>query len=222
MPLAYKIFSLLWPFGSIIQSPLNSPSSAVTFRHRHAFLASPALPQSFMASTTTNSPPQIIFNDALVQPDDDHETLRRLDVDYTAAGVHLLKTSRTNVQRPRDPQAYQEARRRSYHSQESTILDWGDEEIESPDLTDRPTVLELAKMAGNAYLRPDSKNWYDIDNRWNASYPFGWEESENGFRGNVFVADDNSTLVISIKGTSLYGMGNTAARDKLNDNRLFR
>lgn len=218
----HKFLSLLWPFGSIIQSPLGANPSGVVLKHRHAFVASPQLPQSFAASTSSK-PPHILFNDVLNPPDANDQLLREQDVDYTAAGVVplSLKTTRGNVKRPRDAQAYQEARRRSYYDQQTTILEWGDDEIPMPDLTDRSTVLELAKIAGNAYSRPDSKNWYSIDNRWNASFPFGWEESENGFRGNIFADDSNSTVVISIKGTSLYGSGNTATRDKLNDNRLF-
>jgi putative lipase involved disintegration of autophagic bodies len=223
MLLGQKILSLIWPFGSIIHSPSGHESSAVVLKHRHAFLASPVLPDSF-ATQTVHKPPQILFNDALKEPEADDQLLRELDVDYTAAGrIPLsLKTARGNVRRPRDAQAYQEARKRSYYSKETTILDWGDDEIDMPDLTDRLTVLELARISGNAYLRPDSKGWYSIDNRWNASHPFGWEGSENGFRGHIFVSEDNSTVVISIKGTSLYGSSNTATRDKLNDNRLFR
>jgi lipase ATG15 len=51
--------------------------------------------------------------------------------------------------------------------------------------------------------------------------PFGWGEEEDGLRGNVFATQDNSTVILSIKGTSLWGSGNTARRDKLNDNLLF-
>ena len=56
------------------------------------------------------------------------------------------------------------------------------------------------------------------------SFPFGWEEDADGFRGHVFTTADNSTVVISIKGTSagLFGGGGpTARKDKLNDNLLF-
>src|ERR1700722_16590218 len=55
-------------------------------------------------------------------------------------------------------------------------------------------------------------------------YMFGWEPDEDGFRGHVFATQDNSTVVLSIKGTSagLFGGGGpTAAKDKLNDNLLF-
>jgi putative lipase involved disintegration of autophagic bodies len=57
------------------------------------------------------------------------------------------------------------------------------------------------------------------------SYPFGWEPDADGFRGHVFVSDDNSTVVISIKGTSAGwlagGSGPTVKKDQLNDNLLF-
>jgi putative lipase involved disintegration of autophagic bodies len=57
------------------------------------------------------------------------------------------------------------------------------------------------------------------------SVPFGWEPDADGFRGHVFVSEDNSTVVISVKGTSAPwiagGEGPTKKRDKLNDNLLF-
>lgn len=56
------------------------------------------------------------------------------------------------------------------------------------------------------------------------SLPFGWEPDADGFRGHVFATPDNSTVVVSIKGTSagLFGGGGpTAKKDKLNDNLLF-
>jgi lipase ATG15 len=55
-------------------------------------------------------------------------------------------------------------------------------------------------------------------------YDFGWEPDADGFRGHVFTTPDNSTIVLSIKGTSagfLGGGGPTTGKDKLNDNLLF-
>ena len=55
-------------------------------------------------------------------------------------------------------------------------------------------------------------------------YPFGWEPDDDGFRGHVFATPDNSTVVLSIKGTSaafIGGGGPTAKKDKFNDNLLF-
>jgi putative lipase involved disintegration of autophagic bodies len=53
--------------------------------------------------------------------------------------------------------------------------------------------------------------------------PVGWEPDDDGFRGYVFATDDNSTVVLSVKGTSSRwaGGGPTADKDKLNDNLLF-
>jgi len=57
------------------------------------------------------------------------------------------------------------------------------------------------------------------------SVPFGWEPDADGFRGHVFVSEDNSTVAISVKGTSgpwvAGGGGPTTKKDKLNDNLLF-
>jgi len=105
-------------------------------------------------------------------------------------------------------------------------LTWGEEEVLGPDVTSRDTILRLAKMTNNAYAYPEEgeRKWYDLGGNWNISFPFGWEDDEDGFRGHVFTTSDNSTVVISIKGTSagLFGGGGpTAKKDKLNDNLLF-
>jgi lipase ATG15 len=74
-------------------------------------------------------------------------------------------------------------------------------------------------MAGNAYAMPGWSNWYDVDLAWNKSFPFGWEDTADGFRGHVFVSSDNSTVILSIKGTTLQGP--SSRKDKYNDNLLF-
>jgi len=57
------------------------------------------------------------------------------------------------------------------------------------------------------------------------SFPFGWDPDADGFRGHVFVSEDESTVVISIKGTTpgwvAGGGGPTVGKDKRNDNILF-
>ncbi|OBZ75755.1 putative lipase ATG15 [Grifola frondosa] len=83
----------------------------------------------------------------------------------------------------------------------------------------------LAKMTNNAYAEPWDKDWYDLGPDWNNTYPFGWGPDADGLRGHVFATPDNSTVMISIKGTSanwLFGGGGpTVGKDKLNDNLLF-
>ena len=54
--------------------------------------------------------------------------------------------------------------------------------------------------------------------------PVGWEPEADGFRGYVFATPDNSTVVLSIKGTSAAFLGSggpTSKKDKKNDNLLF-
>lgn len=104
-------------------------------------------------------------------------------------------------------------------------LGWELEDVLAPDVEKREVLLLLAKMANDAYV-VDEKDplWYALDKGWNTSYPFGWEPDQDGFRGHVFANEDNSTVVVSIKGTSagLFGGGGpTVKKDKLNDNLLF-
>jgi len=215
-----KLLQLLSPFFGQYPAPIPGqnppPEAAVGLKLRHAFIASPALPQSFSASHTR---PQILFNDVLVAPD---LTAGEQDCTQAAATGFPIRTKRTQVNRAKDQKSFHEARRRSLHARESTILDWEEHEILAPDTSDRSTVMELARMTGNAYFKPDDKGWYDVGGQWNSSFPFGWEPVDDGFRGHIFVSDDNSTVVLSIKGTTLLGRGPTASKDKWNDNRLYR
>ncbi|KAJ7449961.1 alpha/beta-hydrolase [Mycena latifolia] len=130
-----------------------------------------------------------------------------------------LKARPTTVYRPRSPEAFHRARWRSLNLAESEPVEWEPHDILGPDVEDLHTLAQLARMTGNAYALPGQSNWYDVDPAWNTSFPFGWEDSDNGFRGHVFMSSDNSTVVLSIKGTTLQGP--TSKQDKFNDNLLF-
>ncbi|KAF8077669.1 alpha/beta-hydrolase [Lyophyllum atratum] len=132
--------------------------------------------------------------------------------------TRTLKARPTTVYRPRSLDALHHARVRSLHDGESEKVEWDRVEVLGPDVEDKHTLSQLARMSGNAYAMPDQKNWYDVDSVWNQSFPFGWEDSD-GFRGHVFLSSDNSTIVLSIKGTTLNGP--TSKKDKFNDNLLF-
>ncbi|KAJ6566874.1 Alpha/Beta hydrolase protein [Mycena capillaripes] len=136
-------------------------------------------------------------------------------------------TSTVNIKTHRAPSAaaYADARLLSMRHAQSPAFTWDTIEVPGPDLTKRQTLFQLATMTHNSYYgESGDKSWYPLDG-WNASVPFGWEPDADGFRGHVFVSDDNSTVVISIKGTSAPwiagGEGPTKAKDKLNDNLLF-
>ncbi|EJD05870.1 alpha/beta-hydrolase [Fomitiporia mediterranea MF3/22] len=124
-------------------------------------------------------------------------------------------TRPTSVYRPRSNDAFPDAR----FNPEDVHVEWEEVEIEGPDIENRHTLQQLAMMSGNAYALPGRKNWYDLDGAWNESFPFGWEDTADGFRGHIFASSDNSTIILSIKGTTIQGP--TSKKDKFNDNLLF-
>lgn len=44
---------------------------------------------------------------------------------------------------------------------------WEPVEILGPDIEDRHTLSQLARISANAYALPGEKNWYDVDSAWN-------------------------------------------------------
>ncbi|KAI8149122.1 Alpha/Beta hydrolase protein [Fennellomyces sp. T-0311] len=79
-------------------------------------------------------------------------------------------------------------------------------------------------MTNNAYTsvnESDGKDWYQLGPPWNVNSSFGWDS--DGIRGHVFGNEDDSLLIISIKGTSagLWTGDPTGEKDKRNDNMLF-
>lgn len=105
------------------------------------------------------------------------------------------------------------------------ISAWVQEEITQPNITDKESVIALAKMAADAYVEvPRTDDWLEAGAPWNVTGDFGWED--DGLRGHVFVDDTNSTLVIGVKGTSIAVFegpttGKDKINDKVNDNLLF-
>lgn len=114
----------------------------------------------------------------------------------------------------------------------NNLLEWEQRNISVPNVNDKSTLVSMALMSSNAYVRfpikDDKTDWRDVigwkpDDTHN-DLNFGWDET--GLRGHVFLSDDDLTVVISIKGTSGAGLpgggsDETAANDKTNDNLLF-
>ncbi len=159
-----------------------------------------------------------------------------------AATPFVVNTAPLITHRPSSLLAHSKAIHRSRQHAQSSLLDWWGEEVQGPDVKSRESLLTLAKMTFDAYLEPSDKEWYELDPQWNKvspfpshglrcehdghrqTHPFGWEPDADGFRGHIFVSTDNSTVIISIKGTSagwIFSGGPTAQKDKLNDNLLF-
>ncbi|EST09891.1 Lipase, class 3 [Kalmanozyma brasiliensis GHG001] len=147
------------------------------------------------------------------------------DVQASQANINYIpaiRTVRQRITRAKDPNKYLEVRGQSYKDTmcaSSTALDWEDVDVEAPDVTDRITVLAFAKMASAAYSN-DTSDW-DGMGGFDPTNSFGWEG--DGIRGHIFTTHDNDTIVVALKGTSnvFLGGGDTARRDKTNDNLLF-
>ncbi|KAL2872369.1 triglyceride lipase ATG15 [Aspergillus lucknowensis] len=100
--------------------------------------------------------------------------------------------------------------------------DWAMDTIPGPNVTDRETVLTFAKMTANDYIEvPGTEDWEDIHGKLNYSTSFGWQN--DGLRGHIYADKTNSTIVISLKGTSpaLFDGAGTTTNDKVNDNLYF-
>ncbi|KAG8933740.1 putative lipase atg15 [Tulasnella sp. 419] len=183
--------------GSRLGFTPQPTTSALSFQLRHLHAV----------SDSTN----IIFHDVSPQ--------------LISGSSYSLRLRPTKVHRPRSMEAFQQARIASIQDGKSQILDWEEDEVQGPDTEDRNTLLELAKMTSNAYVSQTDPLWYNLSDKWsNDSTPVGWEPDSDGFRGHIFTSMDNSTVVLSIKGTSigaLGGGGPTVKKDKLNDNLLF-
>ena len=99
---------------------------------------------------------------------------------------------------------------------------WVVDEIAGPNISDKDTVLNLAKMAANAYImEPGTEKWVDVSGPFNHSQNYGWEN--DGLRGHIYADATNSSIVIAIKGTStaLFDGEETTTNDKVNDNLFF-
>ncbi|KAF3482001.1 uncharacterized protein GIQ15_04760 [Arthroderma uncinatum] len=101
--------------------------------------------------------------------------------------------------------------------------EWTIDEVPGPDVSDRLTILNLAKMTANAYIqKPGSAEWMSLGHApWKHSNRFGWEN--DGLRGHIYADKGNDTIIIALKGTSaaLFDGEETTTNDKINDNLFF-
>lgn len=99
---------------------------------------------------------------------------------------------------------------------------WTLDDITVPDVTDKETVVNLAYIAADAYVEKEGDtNWEDVSGSYNRSADFGWEAQ--GLRGHVWADDEENTIIIGLKGTSLavFEGDGTSTNDKINDNLFF-
>lgn len=89
-----------------------------------------------------------------------------------------------------------------------------------PNVTDKQTIVNLAKMTSDAYIfDPREPGWLNTSFGFNFTARFGWEKE--GLRGHIFTTEDNSTVVVSFKGTTIDPRDKLSGKDRFNDNTLF-
>lgn len=116
------------------------------------------------------------------------------------------KSTFAPIQRLRDRSAFavdsiMAVNRRHSLSQNPVPAAWTIDNILAPNVTDKQTVLSFARMAIDAYyINSTCEGWDTAGPHFNDSLDFGWEG--DGLRGHVFADENNSTVVISVKGTS--------------------
>ena len=161
---------------------------------------------------------------------------RRLDVDL-GRGVRMLDEEREDIpanlrarsnaisiqrlsdRRPEAVESLLSAARLDGRPPTLPPAAWRTDEVSAPNVTDKETVLSLSLMAANAYNEgPGIGDWEDVKHGFNYSQSFGWEN--DGLQGHIFADKRNSTIVISLKGTSaaVFDGAGTTTRDKENDN----
>lgn len=141
--------SLLWKDSEHLQA--RTPRLSFQLRHQHAVMNTSRVIFSDVGSSQ-------LLSHSLSTPADSYT----YDVD----------TSRLLTHRPSSSAAFHNARLRSMlHGQDDGTL-WIPEEVLGPDVTDRETLLALAKMSNNAYSASPDADWYHVDGFNTASRSF--------------------------------------------------
>ncbi|KAK0384844.1 hypothetical protein NLU13_7322 [Sarocladium strictum] len=149
--------------------------------------------------------------------DHDEQTVPLLTAKSRPEEIERLRDRRPSVVDP----MVAESRRQGF----SAFLDasaWTTDEVPVPDITDKNTVLSMAYMAADAYVEnEDGADWEDVGEGFDRREDFGWES--DGLRGHIWADENNSTVVIGLKGTSpaVFDGEGTTSNDKLNDNLFF-
>lgn len=83
------------------------------------------------------------------------------------ASTLTLKAVPTTVYQPESFEAIEHARDSSRFEGKTIPLRWHEIRLFGPDVTDRHTLAQLARMSANAYQLPGRKKWYEVDDSWN-------------------------------------------------------
>ncbi|KAB8253191.1 Alpha/Beta hydrolase protein [Aspergillus flavus] len=133
-----------------------------------------------------------------------------------------ISIERLADRRPSKIEAHLMAARSSGSAAVLSPSDWVMDTLAGPDVTHKESVLTFAQMTANDYIEePGSEDWQDVHGHFNYSSSFGWRG--DGLRGHIYADKANSTIIISLKGTSpaLFDGAGTTTNDKENDNLFF-
>ena len=149
----------------------------------------------------------------------DEESALYSGLQPVSARSHGSRIHRLMDRRPSMVEGYLARARDSGQPVALGVDDWRMDEVDSPNITDKDTVVNLAIMAANAYVPVIGEGeWEDVTGGYNESQAFGWES--DGLRGYIFADEGNKTIVMSLKGTSpaVFDGEETTTKDKTNDN----
>jgi lipase ATG15 len=130
------------------------------------------------AVSSSSSSAHVIFADVSPQA---LKVIMSNDTSGSTKPSYSVRTRLGKTFRPSSFAAHERARLRSLRFGENEWLDWDEEETVGPDVENRETLLELAKMTNNAYVAPDDPAWYDLGDGWNAASPIfssAWGRSD--------------------------------------------
>lgn len=102
---------------------------------------------------------------------DGHVVFSDIPQQPNLAASYSVNTRILKSHRPSSFQAFSHARIQSLRFAQSTPLHWEEDDVLGPDVEDRESLLVLAKMTNNAYLKPEDAQWYDLGANWTAVCP---------------------------------------------------
>lgn len=198
---------MLIPYLSPDPRPPESRPDVRNFEPIHAFAHSsnPTRPQVMLHNASSSQTLRTTAADLSIMSEDELLDHPRPDL---AAEPLSIRTTNTIIRRPRirppsiiswalsaqtqrrsGTGIYDVKSNSSSHVWTAPAYDdhegWEDVEVPAPDVTDRQTLLAMAKMASNAYTTPDvDGEWWPLG-AWNSTIPFGWEKDADGLRGHV-------------------------------------
>jgi lipase ATG15 len=131
-----------------------------------------------------------------------------------------LRSRPVQISRPRLATGHAGHRGSSPFGNDGENSRWETVSVPGPDLTDKDTVVNLAKMCSDAYINaPTQPDWLNTTLGFNHSHSFGWKG--DGLRGHVFSDKTNDTVIVAFKGTTFDPSNHFKSKDRLNDNLLF-